>query len=122
MSRAGFTRLQAFGLALSVLVVAFVKSQHATAQISESELNITLACIDIESSTYEQFQQNLDSLAKARNCQRGGLPRHELTGVFGTAEIRNAITSLVDERRATIYWFKEAKLRRGRGIDVPTGP
>jgi len=115
-------RLQVFGLAIFVATLGILESEKGFAQAPELELHITIVCVDINSATYEQLQIHLDSLAEARNCQRGGLSRHELTGVFETQEIRRMILSLVDAKQANVCWFDRAKIRCGRYVEVPNGP
>ncbi len=122
MSWSGLTWLQIFGLAIPVSTAAIFESENAHAASPEPELSITIVCVDIDSSTYQELQENLESVAQARNCQRGGLSRLELTGVFGTSEIRKLVISLVDARQANVYWFDQVKIRRDRGVDAPIGP
>lgn len=122
MSRPELTRLRVLGFTISVCIAGLFELQNTNAQDRNAELSVTIVCVDIESSTYQEMQENLESVAQARNCQRGGLPRHELTGVFGTSEIRKLINSLVDAQKANVCWFHQAKIRSNRGIDVPTGP
>lgn len=115
-------RLQMLGFAISVFIAGIIEVQNANAQDRGHELSVTIVCVDIDSATYQEMQENLESVAQARKCQRGGLPRHELTGVFGISEIRKLVNSLVDAKKAKVCWFHEAKIRSDRGVGVPIGP
>lgn len=86
MGRPDLKWLQVFGFPMSVFVAGFFGHQKANAQAADTGLSITIVCIDIDSLMYRQLQQTLDLSTKSRNCQRDGLKRHKLTGVYETDE------------------------------------